>query len=190
MRSSTSAVCATPSAAVGSSSTTRLGSPSSERAIATVWRWPPESELTGMRTVGMRAESWFISSQERTSMATSSRRAALSSRPRNRFCTTSRFSHRARSWKTVAMPRAIAALGSVIWTCSPCRWICPLVGACTPASTLTRVDLPAPLSPTTATTSPARTSRSMSVRASTEPKDLQMPRRLSTGSTDGVTGSV
>ena len=34
---------ATPSAAVGSSSITTFGSPSSERAIATCWRWPPDS---------------------------------------------------------------------------------------------------------------------------------------------------
>ena len=54
----------------------------------------------------------------------------------------------------------------------------PEVGACTPASTLTSVDLPAPLSPTRATTSPAWMSRSMSVSADTAPKFLQMPRRL------------
>ena len=48
IRFSTSAVCATPSAAVGSSSMMSFGSSSSERAIATVWRWPPESEATGV----------------------------------------------------------------------------------------------------------------------------------------------
>ena len=46
IRSSTCAVWATPSAAVGSSSITSFGSPSSERAIATDWRWPPESDAT------------------------------------------------------------------------------------------------------------------------------------------------
>ena len=61
----------------------------------------------------------------------------------------------------------------------------PEVGAWTPARTLTSVDLPAPLSPTRATTSPARTSRSMSVRAETAPNCLQMPRRLSTVSAAG-----
>ena len=48
IRFSTSAVCATPSAAVGSSSMMILGSSSSERAIATVWRWPPDSEAIGL----------------------------------------------------------------------------------------------------------------------------------------------
>ena len=61
----------------------------------------------------------------------------------------------------------------------------PLVGWCTPASTFTRVDLPAPLSPTRATTSPAWTSRSMSVSAETAPNCLLMPRRLSTVSPVG-----
>ena len=38
---STMARCSTPSAAVGSSNTTRLGSPSSERAMATICRSAP-----------------------------------------------------------------------------------------------------------------------------------------------------
>src|SRR5215217_2367724 len=44
----------------------------------------------------------------------------------------------------------------------------------------TSVDLPAPLSPTRASTSPARTSRSMFFNAWTAPKRLEMPRRDST----------
>ena len=50
IRLSTCSVCETPSAAVGSSSRTTLGSPSSERAMATACRWPPESEPTCART--------------------------------------------------------------------------------------------------------------------------------------------
>src|SRR5206468_11625909 len=41
---------------------------------------------------------------------------------------------------------------------------------------LIRVDLPAPLSPTRAITSPSRTSKSTSVSACTEPNDLERPR--------------
>ena len=113
IRSSTSAVCATPSAAVGSSSMISFGSSSSERAIATVWRWPPDSEATGSRTLGMRAESSLSSVQARISIATSSSWSGLSSLPRKMLATTSRFSHSARSWKTVAMPSPSAALGSL-----------------------------------------------------------------------------
>ena len=49
-RLSTSAVWATPSAAVGSSSITTFGWPSRLRAIATVCRWPPDRLATGIRT--------------------------------------------------------------------------------------------------------------------------------------------
>src|ERR1044071_7392523 len=45
-----------------------------------------------------------------------------------------------------------------------------------PAMHLMRVDLPAPLSPTSAMTSPSRTSRSTSVSACTDPNDLKTPR--------------
>src|ERR1044071_8952085 len=45
---------------------------------------------------------------------------------------------------------------------------------------LTSVDLPAPLSPTRASTSPARTSSSMFFKAWTAPKRLETPRSAST----------
>src|ERR671934_1294958 len=45
-----------------------------------------------------------------------------------------------------------------------------------PAMHLISVDLPAPLSPTSAITSPSRTSKSTSVSACTEPNDLEIPR--------------
>src|SRR5437868_1828509 len=50
-----------------------------------------------------------------------------------------------------------------------------------PAMHLISVDLPAPLSPTSAITSPARTSKSTSLSAWTEPKLLEMPRNSSVG---------
>src|SRR5919206_1936066 len=50
-----------------------------------------------------------------------------------------------------------------------------------PAMTLTRVDLPAPLSPTSATTSPAWTPKSTSSSARTGPKLLLTPSRARTG---------
>src|SRR5947209_14577788 len=45
-----------------------------------------------------------------------------------------------------------------------------------PATHLIRVDLPAPLSPTSATTSPFRTSKSTSESAWTDPNDFDRPR--------------
>ena len=105
-----------------------IGSSSSERAIATVWRWPPESDATTSRTSGMRADSSFSSVQALTSIATSSSRNGASSRPRKMFATTSRFSHSARSWNTVAMPRSSAAAGSSSVTGLPSKVIVPALG--------------------------------------------------------------
>src|SRR6185437_14681778 len=50
-----------------------------------------------------------------------------------------------------------------------------------PATHLISVDLPAPLSPTSAITSPARTSKSTSDSASTDPKVFVMPRSSRSG---------
>src|SRR4051812_20406383 len=57
-----------------------------------------------------------------------------------------------------------------------------------PAMHLISVDLPAPLSPTRAITSPSRTSKSTSVSACTEPKDLETPRSSRRGVS--LTGAV
>src|SRR3954451_24756597 len=50
-----------------------------------------------------------------------------------------------------------------------------------PATHLISVDLPAPLSPTSAITSPSRTSKSTSESACTEPKCFETPRSSSVG---------
>src|SRR5690606_39684304 len=81
----------------------------------------------------------------------------------------------ARCWYTVAMPSAVASFGLVIVTGRPSQRIVPLSAGCTPAITLIIVDLPAPLSPTRATTSPAYTSSEASVSACTAPNRLEMP---------------
>ncbi len=96
---STCSVWATPSAAVGSSRMTTFASCSTERAIATVWRCPPESEETFWRTdLIVRTESDpSVSAACRSMDGPLSMRWCCSSRPRNMFWTMSRFSHSARS---------------------------------------------------------------------------------------------
>ena len=60
-----------------------------------------------------------------------------------------------------------------------------------PATHLIRVDLPAPLSPTRAITSPVRTSNSTSVSACTEPKLFEIPWSSSSGvDAEAVVGAV
>ena len=81
-------------------------------------------------------------------------RAVVISRPRNMFWVMSRLSASARSWYTNSMPRAVASRGSCRLTGLPSNTTSPLSIELMPAKHFTRVDLPAPLSPTRAVTSP------------------------------------
>ena len=88
----------------------------------------------------------------------------------------------ARSWKTVSIPRSRASCGVWMSTGLPPKRISPLSGGCTPTSVLTSVLLPAPLSPTSATTSCGYTVKLTPRRACTRPKLLTTSRASSTGS--------
>src|SRR5215467_11399736 len=79
------------------------------------------------------------------------------------------------------MPIFVTSEGPVTWTSRPSKMYRPVSAGWMPAMVLTSVDLPAPLSPTRPTTSPAWTSKSTSVRAWTAPKCLLMPFSSSTG---------
>src|SRR5437868_12766206 len=63
----------------------------------------------------------------------------------------------------------------------PSKQISPSSTGWMPATHLISVDLPAPLSPTSAITSPSRTSKSTSVSACTDPNDFEIPRSSSVG---------
>ena len=65
----------------------------------------------------------------------------------------------ARSWYTVAMPWSSACRGEEKLTSLPSTLTVPSVCPCSPDMILIRVDLPAPLSPSTQVTSPAPTRR-------------------------------
>src|SRR5258708_1558454 len=79
------------------------------------------------------------------------------------------------------MPSLAASFGPWMWTSLPSKRIWPLSATWVPATHLTSVDLPAPLSPTSAITSPLRTSKSTSVRACTEPNVFVMSRSWRSG---------
>src|SRR5829696_5368282 len=68
-----------------------------------------------------------------------------------------------------------------MWTVSPSKATSPESAWWIPATHLIRVDLPAPLSPTRAITSPGRTSKSTSLSAWTEPKLFEIPWSSSRG---------
>src|SRR5687767_10274340 len=79
------------------------------------------------------------------------------------------------------MPSALASRGPCTWTGLPSKVYSPSSKAWIPAIPLIRVLLPAPLSPTSAVTWPARTSRSTPRSTCTAPKLFWMLRRLSSG---------
>ena len=190
MRSSTSATCRTLMAAVGSSISTIFGSESRVRAIATACRWPPDICLT--RSRGRVSDfSSAKSSPARAYIAERSRKRngpirRVSSRPRKTLSAAGRLSQSARSWWTISMPFSRASSGRAKRTGSPSSSISPAEGAKLPAMILTSVDLPAPLSPISPSTSPRPRSRSIPCSAWMAPKCLEMPRRLRTG---GITPS-
>src|SRR5919206_457036 len=80
------------------------------------------------------------------------------------------------------MPSARASSGEWRVTGRPSKRISPASGWWTPASVLTSVLLPAPLSPTSATTSAGYTVKLALRSACTRPKRLSMPRASSSGS--------
>ena len=87
----------------------------------------------------------------------------------------------ARSWKTVAMPCSRASRGDLKCSASPSTSSSPSSCGCTPERILMKLDLPAPLSPSTHVTSPAPTAIETSFSAITLPKNFDMPRTSSSG---------
>src|SRR3954447_4731186 len=79
------------------------------------------------------------------------------------------------------MPSRAESFGPWIVTGFPSKNTSPLSNGWIPATDLMRVDLPAPLSPTSDITSPSRTSKSTSVSACTDPNDFDTPRSSSVG---------
>ncbi len=99
-RSRTSAVSAGPSAAVGSSMMRIVALKCTARAMATDWRWPPESDFTGVRRFLNRGFSRFISFCVAEAIAESSSEPnrVRSSRPRNTLPAASMLSASASFW--------------------------------------------------------------------------------------------
>src|SRR5918998_6577221 len=79
------------------------------------------------------------------------------------------------------MPSRAASFGPWMFTVSPSKTISPSSTGWRPAMHLISVDLPAPLSPTSAMTSPCDTWKSTSNSAWTAPKLLETPTSSRTG---------
>ena len=166
---STSSVAALSRLPVGSSASTTRGSLASARAIATRWRWPPDSAV-GRNLARSASPTRSISSVAR-------RRAARAGRPassagNSTFSTAVSSSIRWKAWKTnpTASWRSRARARSLIWsTRLPASRTSPPDGRSSPPSRCSRVDFPQPLGPMMATVSPAATSRSTPSTARTRP---------------------
>src|SRR4051794_13574928 len=113
-------------------------------------------------------------------IATGPIRKRSGSWPSTTFETASRLSHSARSWCTVSIPSARASGGVSPSSRWPSSHISPPSGWWIPLSVLISVLLPAPLSPTSATISPACTVSETPDSDCTPPNHFTMSRHCST----------
>ena len=130
----------------------RRGSWRRQRTISMRWRSPTERSAT--RAVGSRGRPYSADT-----LATRSPSAARSSRPgvaSAMFSATDSASNSEKCWNTMPIPRRRAAAGLATATGSPRQRSWPVVGWSAPYMILTRVDLPAPFSPSRAWIRPGR----------------------------------
>src|SRR5882672_4416298 len=145
--------------------------------MATAWRSPPDSVPTGWFGSRTSMPIFCISSRmtrfaNRASSLLASPKPTVGSEPRKKLRQIDMSGTVARSWNTTEMPAARASRGPPNRTLAPSMRNSPSSCGWTPDRILIRVDLPAPLSPSTHVTSPARTSIEMSFSAITLPKYL------------------
>ncbi len=167
------------SAAVGSS---RIRIDTFERsalAISSICCSARDSRLTRARGRRTNPSRESVSSARRCSAGLCRNGPVVNSAPRNRFSSTVMSGTRLNSWKTALMPCWRASCTDRKSAASPrsSRW--PSSGLRAPATMLIKVDLPAPFSPKSTWTSPARRSKSTRSRACTPGNHLLTPRRRS-----------
>ena len=188
MSSSTSWVCATPRAAVGSSMITSLAADMTALATATDWRWPPGQRGDGLADGADRRD---VEVGQR--LACRDLHGALVEQAEAPFLVAEE--HVLHDVEVVAQrevlvdrrdPERLGVLGA----CGSGRVALPedlpLGGLPQPEMVLMVTDLPAPLSPTSAVTLPAGTERSTLFNACTAPNALLTPRSSRSGAAPSV----
>ena len=144
---------------VGSSMIRMRESTDRARAISMICCWPRRSSSTGVigsmcsSSSAIRAAAW------RASSAKSMPAGPPISRPMKMLSRTLRFGARLSSWWMMEMPRSRASDDEEKTTGSPRSSIAPEVGLMTPDNIFISVDLPAPFSPNSVVTRPARMSK-------------------------------
>ena len=142
--------------------------------MATDCRSPPDSVPTGCSVSRMSmpilpSSSLAMRFARGMSMRLNGPNPLRGSSPSQKLRQTDISGTTARSWKTVAIPASRASRGEVNLTRSPSSRRSPSLCWWTPEKILMNVDLPAPLSPSTHVTWPARTVVVMPSRAMTLP---------------------
>ena len=127
----------------------------------------------------VRSAAARTSLRARSASRTPNRRG---SRPSTTFSQTRSGGTSRKCWWTAPMPAPMAARGSPGGTSNPDDRTVPESCRYRPQAMFTRVDFPAPFSPTSARTSPASTERETSSTAATPAKRLVMPCNSSAGS--------
>src|ERR687897_1792896 len=167
--------------ALGSSRTSRSGSPAAARAISTRCCWPPDRPDT---LSSVRSDS--PTSSMASSTASRSRRVPDRNRPR-----------RANRPDAPTPPTGAGTPAAAVVRCGtypirdqswnaangvPNRWTSPAVNGTNPTAARTNVDLPEPLAPSSVTTSPDGTVRSTPCRTTRSPSVTTAPRTSTTPS--------
>ena len=138
------------------------------------WAWPGLSSETGVRGSTLRLSCLMISAacaiSRRSSTKIDRRRG---SRFRKMFWATDSVGIRLRSWKIISIPSLREFSGEFDDMCSPKTSMDPSVGVTIPCRILSRVDLPAPFSPTSAWMVPGWIVRLTPRNACTPPNDFR-----------------
>ena len=169
MASCTSRSVTASSALVASSSSRIGGSFSSTRAMASRWRSPPDRERPRSPSTVASPSGWRAtkSSARARRSADSTSSAEASGAPTRRFSSIER-AKSIGSWNTTPMLRLSPARDRSRRSAPSIR-MRPRAGSNTRCSSPRVVDLPEPVSPTSATVSPASTVKAMSDTASRRP---------------------
>ena len=164
------------SEAVGSSKISSSARSASALAISTSCRCADERRRTSASSG--RAASWPrlpSSSLARRRSALRDSRPGAPSSGRKMFSSTERSGARLVSWVTSAMPAESASRGERKASAVPRQSSCPRSGRTWPLMTRAKVDLPAPLAPSSACTSPQAADRVAPWSARVLPKAFSMP---------------
>ena len=173
------------SAEVASSKSITCGFMARARAMATRCCWPPESWL-GIKSMRSPRPT-FSSSLMAISSASSLERLSTFCWAIMTFFLTERCGNRLNCWNTMPSLARTALISTPLAVMSsPSNRILPPVGRSSRFTQRSIVDLPEPEGPSTTTTSPLWTSRSILRRTVRSPKDFSSPWMRTMGSSAAV----